>query len=318
MRLRACTALLALSACTYSSTPPNLQGQDVHLTVLHTADVHSRVLPYNFTPNKFDQLDGLTPDLAPFGGAARMSSLLQRERAKSSRVIHVDSGDCFQGAPIFNAFNGAVEMRAMSALGLDVAALGNHEFDKGPINLSAQIQQWAGFPILAANYAFKDPTVIGDNILGALIKPYTILDADGLKVGVIGMGNVSAISQLVQGENSLGVIPLDTDQTIEYYASLLRPQVDILVAPFRTWASMTTRPRRRRTRANRRRPPRRFAETSMSSSAATCTSCSTRPKQIPDLRQQPADEPPDRARSLGRVREDLRPPRSRRTREHAR
>ena len=44
------------------------------------------------------------------------------------------------------------------------------------------------------------------------------------------MGNVSAISQLVQGENSLGIVPLDTDQTIEYYSALLRPQVDILVA----------------------------------------------------------------------------------------
>ena len=60
-----------VTACTYSSNAPDLSGQDVHLTVLHTSDVHSRVLPYTFTPNKFDQLYGLVPDLAPFGGAAR-------------------------------------------------------------------------------------------------------------------------------------------------------------------------------------------------------------------------------------------------------
>jgi 2',3'-cyclic-nucleotide 2'-phosphodiesterase (5'-nucleotidase family) len=222
--------LLALAACTVSTNAPTLQGQDIHLTVLHTADVHSRILPYNFTPNKFDQLDGLVPDLAPFGGAARMSTLLQRERSRSARVIHLDSGDCFQGAPIFNAFAGAAEMQTMSSLGVDAAALGNHEFDKGPLNLASQIKVWAGFPIMAANYTFKDPNTPGDNMLGALVKPYTILDVDGLKVGVIGMGNVSAISQLVQGENSLGIVPLDTDQTIEYYSKLLRPQVDILVA----------------------------------------------------------------------------------------
>src|SRR5436190_23816680 len=105
MRFSVLTAMgLAVSACTYSSNAPDLSGQDVHLTVLHTSDVHSRVLPYTFTPNKFDQLYGLVPDLAPFGGAARMSTLLQRERARASRVIHLDSGDCFQGAPIFNAF----------------------------------------------------------------------------------------------------------------------------------------------------------------------------------------------------------------------
>jgi 2',3'-cyclic-nucleotide 2'-phosphodiesterase (5'-nucleotidase family) len=230
MRRAPFIAALALAACTVSTNAPTLQGQDVHLTVLHTADVHSRILPYNFTPNKFDQLDGLVPDLAPFGGAARMSTLLQRERSRSSRVIHLDSGDCFQGAPIFNAFAGAAEMQTMSALGVDAAALGNHEFDKGPLNLASQIKVWAGFPIMAANYTFKDPDSPGDNMLGALIKPYTILDVDGLKVGVIGMGNVSAISQLVQGENSLGIQPLDTDQTIEYYSALLRPQVDVLVA----------------------------------------------------------------------------------------
>jgi 2',3'-cyclic-nucleotide 2'-phosphodiesterase (5'-nucleotidase family) len=222
--------LLLVAGCTYSKNAPDLRGQDVHLTVLHTSDVHSRVLPYNFTPNKYDQLDGLTPDLAPFGGVARMSTLLQRERARASRVVHLDSGDCFQGAPIFNAFAGTVEMRAMSMLGVDAAALGNHEFDKGALNLASQIRAWAGFPILAANYMFKDPNALGNNALGAVVKPYTIIDADGLKVGVIGMGNVSAISQLIQGDNPLGITPLDTDQTIEYYAALLRPQVDVLVA----------------------------------------------------------------------------------------
>ena len=72
-----------------------------------------------------------------------------------------------------------------------------------------------------------------------MIEPYTILDADGLKMGVIGMGNVSAISQLMQGGNSLGITPLDTDQTIEYYASLLRPR-------WTSWSRSRTSARRRR------------------------------------------------------------------------
>lgn len=224
------SSLILLGTCTYTSNGPVLGGQDVHLTVIHTSDVHSRVLPYDFTPNKFDQQNGLLPTLAPFGGAARMATLIRRERAKSSRAIHLDSGDFFQGAPIFNAFSGTVETRAMSTLGVDAAALGNHEFDKGAANVALQLSKWAGFPVMAANYLFNDPAVPGNNTLGSVIKPYTILDADGLKVGVIGMANISSISQLVQGGNSLGVIPMDTDQTIEYYADLLRPQVDLLVA----------------------------------------------------------------------------------------
>jgi 2',3'-cyclic-nucleotide 2'-phosphodiesterase (5'-nucleotidase family) len=221
----------ALSACTEQTTnQPNLQGQDVHLTILHTADIHSRIFSYEFAPNKFDQGYGDLPAQGPFGGAARLATLLKRERARSSRVIHLDSGDCFEGAPVFNAFSGEAEMRAMTQLGVDAAALGNHEFDLGANNLAGQISHWAGFPILAANYLFNDYTTAGTNDLGQVIHPYTILNVDGLTVGVLGMGNLSALNSIVQGGNSLGVTPLDTDQTTDYYTQLLRPQVDILVA----------------------------------------------------------------------------------------
>jgi 5'-nucleotidase/UDP-sugar diphosphatase len=226
----AAVALAGLSACTWQKSAANLQGQDVHLTVIHTSDVHSRILPYTFAPNVFDKGYGLLPAQGPFGGAARMATLINRERQKSSRSIHLDSGDCFEGAPIFNAFSGEAEMRVMTALGLDAAALGNHEFDRGSDNLATQIGSWSGFPILAANYQFDDYNTVGANSLGQVVKPYTILNVDGLVVGVIGMGNVSSLTSLVEQGNSLGVTPLATDQTTDYYASLLRPQVDVLVA----------------------------------------------------------------------------------------
>lgn len=229
-RLAFALALATLAGCTQSKPGPDLRGQDVHLTVIHTSDVHSRIFPYTFTPNKFDKDYGLQPVLAPFGGAARMATLIHRERAKAARSIHLDSGDCFQGAPVFNAFSGEAEMRAMTALGLDAAALGNHEFDRGANNLAGQVATWGGFPILAANMIFQDYNQQGSNRLGQVIKPYTILNVDGLTVGVIGMGNTSSLNSLIEGGNSLGIVPLDTDQTVDYYSKLLRPQVDVLVA----------------------------------------------------------------------------------------
>ena len=76
----------------------------------------------------------------------------------AARSLHLDSGDIWEGAPVFNQFNGEVEMRAMSQLGLSAMALGNHEFDKGAVNLEEQYQQFGGFPILVARYQFLDPT----------------------------------------------------------------------------------------------------------------------------------------------------------------
>src|SRR5438034_1238379 len=81
----------------------------------------------------------------------------------AGRVIHLDSGDCFQGAPIFNFFYGEPEVRAMSALGVDAAVVGNHEFDRGAQNVATQMQRWSNFALLAANYKFENTSADGPN-----------------------------------------------------------------------------------------------------------------------------------------------------------
>src|SRR6185437_10150040 len=112
---------------------PTGQTCDVSLTILHTSDIHSRLYPYEQVITQVDATLGLGElnTVANIGGVARMAYILNRERARSERVIHLDSGDCFQGAPIFNYFRGEPEVRAMSQLGVDAAVVGNHEFDFG-------------------------------------------------------------------------------------------------------------------------------------------------------------------------------------------
>ena len=227
------TALLALvgatGACTVTRDPPNLVGQDIRLTIMHTSDIHSRLFPYTFVPTRFDREDGLLPENGPFGGAARMSTIIKRERAAAGRSLWMDSGDCFQGAPIFNMYKGEAEMRALSAMGLDAAVIGNHEFDLGSQNLFHQIDDWAEFQTLAANYLFDDPPNPDERSLKDVVQPYAVFDVDGLKVGVIGMANWSSMTGIFEGGNSLGIRPLEDAQVVEEYVRLLRPQVDLVV-----------------------------------------------------------------------------------------
>ena len=228
--LAALAAAGALSgSCTVTRDAPNLVGQDVRLTVIHTSDIHSRLFPYTFVPNRFDRDYGLLPQNGPFGGAARMATIVKRERRNAARSLWLDSGDCFQGAPVFNKFKGEAEMRALSLMGLDAAVVGNHEFDLGSKNLFEQIDNWAKFPLLAANYLFEDPLNPGERSLRDVVDPYVIFDVDGLKVGVIGMGNWSSMTGIFEGGNSLGVRPLDDGQVVEEYVRLLRPVVDVVV-----------------------------------------------------------------------------------------
>ena len=92
-------AVLASSGCTVHRPQPNLVGQDIRLTIIHTADIHSRLFPYTFVPNSFDQAYKLLPANAPFGGISRISTLVKRIRATSNLSLWLDSGDCFEGAP---------------------------------------------------------------------------------------------------------------------------------------------------------------------------------------------------------------------------
>jgi 2',3'-cyclic-nucleotide 2'-phosphodiesterase (5'-nucleotidase family) len=217
------------TACTVSREPPQLIGQDVRLTLIHTSDIHSRLFPYNFVPNIFDQKFGLKTGEGPFGGIARMGAIVKDIRRTSARSLWLDSGDCFQGAPVFNLYRGEAEFRALSELGLDAAVIGNHEFDLGSHNLYEQIVTWARFPLLAANYVFDDPSEPKSPKLREAVRPFQLFDAGGVRVAAIGMANWSSMTSIFEGGNSLGLRPLDDGETVETYVRLLRPLADVVV-----------------------------------------------------------------------------------------
>jgi 5'-nucleotidase len=227
----------ALAACFPEPHPVDLEGQAVRMTVLHTSDIHSRLLPYKYTPLYTDEQLGLDPaywipeGFAPqtVGGAARMATVVARERARARRVLHLDSGDVFQGAPIFNQFAGEVEMRVLSQLGVDAAVVGNHEFDRGAENYSEQLAMHSSIHSLAANYRFEDPDRPWNNALRTLTKPYVIFYLDGLRVGVIGMGNLSSISSIGEGDNSLDVEPQGNLWSARHYSDLIAPYTDLII-----------------------------------------------------------------------------------------
>jgi 5'-nucleotidase / UDP-sugar diphosphatase len=201
------------------------------MTLLHTSDLHSRLLPFDQVITQIDadlglgQLNGVSN----VGGVARMATILGRERARADRVLHLDSGDCFQGAPIFNFFAGEPEIRALSLLGTDAAVIGNHEFDRGSTNIAIQTQRFASFPVLGANYKWEDVALPNYALLSTVARPFTVFNREGLKVAVIGMANISSLSSLFDQPNRLSITPLSTVDVAQFYIDLLRPHVDLVV-----------------------------------------------------------------------------------------
>jgi 5'-nucleotidase len=174
------------------------------LTIMHTNDMHSHLLGYG--PNgEYTPLS--TGDDLTVGGLARIAGKINDIRADRDPdpTLLVDGGDFMMGSA-FVFLGGAAELQVMDAMGYDVAALGNHEFDWTSAGTAAILSQMPpfpnGFPIVASNLIF-DPVDPGDDALKAvydagLIQDYIVKTVDGLDVGFFGL----------MGDNAASVAPL--------------------------------------------------------------------------------------------------------------
>jgi 5'-nucleotidase len=142
------------------------------LTILHTNDSHSCILPLN------KNLTDTT--LADRGGYLRRLVLLEEERQKAPDLLLFDSGDFSQGSSYYTLFKGDVEVELMNRMHYDAATIGNHEFDFGLDNM-ARLFRMANFPIVCSNYDFADTE------LAEIVKPYIILERKGVKIGVFAL-----------------------------------------------------------------------------------------------------------------------------------
>lgn len=142
------------------------------ITVLHTSDTHSCILPLN--KSLADTL------LADRGGFLRRIAMLKQERQKDPDLLLFDCGDFSQGSSYYTMFKGDVEVELMNRMHYDAATIGNHEFDFGLDNM-IRLFKMAEFPIVCSNYDF------GDTELKDIVKPYIVLKRQGVKIGVFAL-----------------------------------------------------------------------------------------------------------------------------------
>lgn len=218
----------SLASCTVEMETDEIDFESgIRLTVIHTGDIHSRLLPYDMDLNATDERIGMVQANEPFGGIARAATVIREIRAKAQHSVHVDSGDVFQGAPIFNEYNGEAEVLALNYIGMDAFIIGNHEFDDGVANLYDKMSK-AQFAVLAANYQWKPSQGNEFLPLKDVARPYTIVNADGVRVAVIGMANYSSMSSSTYGDNSLGITVLENVQVVQSYINALKNDANVI------------------------------------------------------------------------------------------
>ena len=192
--LLACSAAALLAGC--ATTPQRVAPAKapVEVQILGLNDFHGN-LETPSVPVDIARPDG-TKLTTRAGGVAAMTSTLRRLRAGRASVT-VAAGDLIGASPLSSAyFLDEPSIRALSMAGLEVAAVGNHEFDKGSAEL-LRMQRGgcekltSRVPCRLEPFGGADFTYLAANVLttgGTTLFPGTVMKQVGpLRVGFIGM-----------------------------------------------------------------------------------------------------------------------------------
>jgi 5'-nucleotidase len=173
-------------------------GSAQKLTILHTNDMHSRLL--GFGPEADYSPSSLNDDQT-VGGFSRIASIISGYRTKQPESLLVlDDGDFLMGT-IFHTSEAKTgfQLQLMQKMGYDMVSLGNHEFDFGPEELARILSKSAekAIPGLILSNITFDPNNKKDDSLEALytsgvIKPYRIINRNGLKIGLFALMGIEA------------------------------------------------------------------------------------------------------------------------------
>lgn len=182
-----------------------------HLTILHVNDTHSHIEPDR--TGEYTGMGGLLER------TAYIDSVRKADGAQNVLLLH--AGDYSQGSTYFNEFGTPYMIEAINALQYDAVTLGNHEFDNG-IEALGQALAGCKVPVVVCNYDFSPFE------MGKYIKPCTIVEKAGLKIGIIGV--LCPLGSVLSGDTANRLPMLDMVSSVQKNADELRPQCDLVIA----------------------------------------------------------------------------------------
>lgn len=198
------------------------------LTILHTSDVHGRLGKIDYHNDK------------NVGGFARRVEYMNSVKKKDKSSLILDSGDYFQGSLYYQVYKGKKSVKLMKYAKYDASTLGNHEFDRGIVELK-KLLKTTHVPFLSANVKFADVK------MQKLVKPFIIKKFDNKKVLIIGVTTpdvkflsssegfevvepISVIKQII-AENPADIVIVTSHCGIEWDKKIAQanPNVDLIL-----------------------------------------------------------------------------------------
>ncbi len=223
----AALATLAITVPAAQAAKPPKKSKDVSVQLLGINDFHGNLEPPTGSGGVITEVPGTTA--IPAGGAVYLANQLRTLRRQNPNTLTVSAGDLIGASPLLSAlFHDEPTIEAMNEMGLDLNAVGNHEFDEGVTELLRMQRGGCGpenscpqgsfggsdFRFLAANVVYKDTGK-------PIFPPYAIRKFKNIKVGFIGM-TLEGTPNIVSASGIQDVEFLDEAETANKYAAKLR------------------------------------------------------------------------------------------------
>lgn len=157
---------LALGAMAPAQAAPSDRGREarsVDINLVTVNDFHGRI-----------EQSGTA------AGIARLATAVNSFRAENPNTVFAAAGDMI-GASTFTSFiqNDVPTIETLNAAGLDVSAVGNHEFDQGFADLTDRVMPLAEWEYLGANVYDKGTT-------NPALPEYWLQKFQGVTIGFVG------------------------------------------------------------------------------------------------------------------------------------
>ena len=190
-------------------TTEEVSNESVEIQILATSDLHGKFVPFDYALN-----------VESTGGSlAQIATLIKELRTDNTVVI--DCGDTIQAnsAELFLKDDIHPMIKGLNTIGYDVWVPGNHEFNYGMDTFNKAVAQ-AEAAVLCGNVFNPDSSAVADN--------YTIIEKDGIKIGVIGM--VTPNITRWDAVNLEGYTVTDPVEETKKIIDEIKDEVDVLVA----------------------------------------------------------------------------------------
>ena len=172
------------------------QAASVDLRILAINDFHGNLRPPAGGISIADPGDKTRKITVAAGGAEHMATLVKQLRQGAKNTIFVAAGDLIGASPFLSAmFHDEPTIESLSMMGLEVASVGNHEFDEGKDELLRMqnggchpVDKCQGpHPFAGAKFHYLAASTIEKKTGKTVFPPYEIREFEGIPVAFIGL-----------------------------------------------------------------------------------------------------------------------------------